>query len=262
MVENNEISTGPGRYGLGAPYRYGNAAFVAAPTVLNQRWGAAHDMTSTKTDVESELRNLGRPTTRAVCGQETGPADSPTVRHTLTPMPEVEFPRTYERLVDPPCTMRGSGVNRWEWLCQNPQENVLIPFEHQVTTQRAARDGVHSTLSRGVSAVPTEPLICGVSYVEPAVPVPRAQPRGAPATFSDAVPGAPQRPTEGMPPVSQERPRGLVPPTGKSNPLGPPRGPPMLAEGQRLERLRAESGVLMAPAPFTEFIAPHKPGRQ
>jgi len=259
MVENNEISTGPGRYVLGAPNRYGNATFVAKPTVLNQRWGAAHDMSSTKTDVESDLLNLGRPSARVACGQYT-PEEGAARR--LTAMPESDFPHTYERLVDPPCTLRGSGWNRWEWLCQNPQENVMVPFEHQVVSRRAARDGVFAGLSAGVSAVHTEPLVCGTQYVAVAVPVPRAQPVGAPRNFSDGVPGAP-RVTFDAPPPARERVRPeMVAPAAKSNPLGTPRAPPRAAEGRALEQLRAETGVLSAPMPFTEYIGQHEPGHK
>jgi hypothetical protein len=42
--------------------------------------------------------------------------------------------------VDPPCTARGSGWNRWEWLCQNPQEGIMLPFDNLVTTRLAAKD--------------------------------------------------------------------------------------------------------------------------
>lgn len=258
MVENNEISTGPGRYVLGVPNRYGNATFVPNPTVLNQKWGAAHDMSSTKTDVESDLWNIGRPGAKVACGQYS-PTEGAARR--LTAMPETDFAHTYERLVDPPCTLRGSGWNRWEWLCQNPQENVMMPFEHQVTSRRAAKDGVYAGLARGVSAVRAEPLVCGVQYVEQAVPVPRAQAAGAPQNFSDGVPGASQRPVEGMPPPAQERPRGLTAAPAQENPLGAPRTGP-LSEGQLLEKRRAETGVLAAPAPFAAYIAPHEPGRR
>ena len=253
MVENNEISTGPGRYVLGVPHRYANAGYVANPTVLNQRWGASHDMTSTKTDVESDLRNIGRPSTRVACGQYVPGTDA---QRPLTNMPDVEFPHTYERLVDPPCTLRGSGWNRWEWLCQNPQENVITPFEHLVNTQQSHRDGIYSSLNRGVTAVTTSstPLICGSPYVEDAVPVARPQPVGAPANFSDAVPGASQR--VGVMPA-QERPRGLVPQRGGGSQHGPLREHPQIPEGQALERLRAERGILAPPAPFTEYMAPH-----
>jgi len=31
------------------------------------------------------------------------------------------------RLSNPPCTLRGTGWNRWEWLCQNPQDKAIEP---------------------------------------------------------------------------------------------------------------------------------------
>ncbi len=137
----------------------------------------------------------------------------------------------------------------------------MMPFEHQVVSRRAAKDGVYAGLSRGVSAVHAEPLVCGVQYVDPAVPAPRAQPSGAPQNFSDGVPGASQRPAEGVPPPAQERARGLLAPPAAANPLGPPRTAPP-NEGQMLEQQRAETGILSAPAPFTAYIAAHEPGRR
>jgi hypothetical protein len=139
MVENNEISTGPGRYALGVPNAYGNAAFVPDPTIRMQKWGASHIMSSTKTDVESDLRNMGRPSTRVRCGQYT-PTQGEAMANQLTPMPEADFPQTFARLVDPPCTLRSTGWNRWEWLCRNPQDRVLIPFDYMVNNRLLAKD--------------------------------------------------------------------------------------------------------------------------
>ena len=31
------------------------------------------------------------------------------------------------RLSNPGCTLRGTGFNRWEWLCQNPQDKAIEP---------------------------------------------------------------------------------------------------------------------------------------
>ena len=39
MIENNEISTGPGRWALGVPNAYGNAAFVPTATTINPSSG-------------------------------------------------------------------------------------------------------------------------------------------------------------------------------------------------------------------------------
>jgi len=242
MVENNEISTGPGRYALGAPNRYGNAAFITTPTVINQRWGAAHDMSSTKTEVESDLFNLRRPSARVVTGQYS-PSEQDARR--LTAMPEADFPHTYERLVDPPCTLRSSGWNRWEWLCQNPQENVMMPFEYQVDSRIALKDSMHNALDkRSYNDCQT--------IMEPAVPVARVQPLGAPQNFNDAIPGASQR--IGVAPAKERTASGPPPSSGPVNPNAPLRAPLRESEGRALERIRAEQGLLKAPMPFTAHI--------
>lgn len=241
MVENNEISTGPGRYRLGVPNAYGNAVFVPDPTIRQQFWGASHDMTSTKTDVESDLRNLARPTTRGACGQYR-PEEGAARAARLTAMPEADFPQTHARLVDPPCTLRSTGWNRWEWLCQNPQAGVMMPFEWNVDSRVSAKDGVSDVLAqKGCPAV----------GVVPAVPVARVPGAKDAPNFTDAIPGVSQRPAVGAPPAARVRSSVGAPPVmGSDHPDAPPRGP----VGNPLDRARAESGMLEAPAPFTAFI--------
>lgn len=255
MIENNEISTGPGRWALGVPNAYGNAAFVATPTTINQRWGAAHDMTSTKTDVESDLKNLGRPTVRTTCGQYQ-PEQGQAVAQRLTAMPEADFPQTASHLVDPPCTLRGTGINRWQWLCENPQENVMVPFEHLVDSRHAAKDAVYTAMDKPLEnskAVQERQFRCGEVFMEPAVPVPRSRGPKDPQNFSDAVPGAPQKQVQ-TPPPARYNPTGAPKQgSGYSGSLGaPPMGPPTAGE-----RERAQTGVLAPPPPFSAFIAPH-----
>jgi hypothetical protein len=38
-------------------------------------------------------------------------------------------PQTFARLVDPPCTLRTTGWNRWQPLFHNPQETFETPFD-------------------------------------------------------------------------------------------------------------------------------------
>jgi len=252
MIENNEISTGPGRWALGVPNAYGNAAFVATPTTINQRWGAAHDMTSTKTDVESDLKNLGRPTVRTTCGQYQ-PEQGQAVANRLTAMPEADFPQTASHLVDPPCTLRGTGINRWQWLCENPQENVMVPFEYLVDSRHAAKDAVYTAMDKPLEnsqAVRERQFRCGEVFMEPAVPVPRPRGPKDPQNFSDAVPGAPQKPVE-TPPAARYNATGAAK-QGSGYSGAPPMGPPTAGE-----RERAATGILAPPPPFSAFIAPH-----
>lgn len=251
MVENNEISTGPGRWALGVPNAYGNAAYIPDVTTINQKWGASHIMTSTKTDVESDLKNLGRPTVRTTCGQYQ-PEQGEALAAKLTPMPEADFPQTSSHLVDPPCTLRGTGINRWQWLCENPQENVLVPFEHLIDSRHASKDAVYHAMDKPLEssqAVHERQFMCGTVFVEPAVPV--AKPRGPkePANFNDTVPGQSQK--LGVTPVSYETPRGasVISP-------GHPNAPPRWLANPG-ERERAATGKLAPPPPFGAYIAPH-----
>lgn len=138
-TDDLRVTTGPGRYQLDAPPQYCNACFAPEPTVRQQMWGASLNASFMKTDVESDLLNINRPTTKTVCNQYDPQKDK--INHGgLTKTKECSFPQTHSRLVDPPCTLRSSGWNRWEWLCENPQTNVMMPFDNLVTTRLAAKD--------------------------------------------------------------------------------------------------------------------------
>jgi hypothetical protein len=252
MVENNEISTGPGRWALGVPNAYGNAAYVPNVTTINQKWGASHIMTSTKTDVESDLTNRGRPTVRTTCGQYQ-PEEGLLLAQQLTPMPEANFPQTSSHLVDPPCTLRGTGINRWEWLCENPQENVMVPFEYLTDSRHASKDAIYDQIRQPIATSPLahdRQFLCSTMYVEQAVPV--ARPRGPkePMAFNDAIPGSSQR--VGTTPGVHETPRGGPPVTGRNHPDAPPRW-----VANPAERKRAMTGIIEPPPPFSQYIAPH-----
>ena len=49
-------------------------------------------------------------------------------------------PSESTRLSNGPCTLRSTGWNRWEWLCNDPQERVEIPFDWNVNTQIIQKD--------------------------------------------------------------------------------------------------------------------------
>src|SRR3989338_5435 len=44
------------------------------------------------------------------------------------------------RLSNPPCTLRGTGWNRFEWLPADPQECVTEPFDFQINTKLLSKD--------------------------------------------------------------------------------------------------------------------------
>jgi hypothetical protein len=138
-TDDLRVSTGPGRYQLDAPPKYCNAAYVPEPTIRQQKWGASMNNNYIKTDVESDLFNINRPNSKAVCNQYN-PTNNKVNSAGVQPVKEESFPQTFSRLVDPPCNLRSSGWNRWEWLCQNPQEGAMMPFDNLVTTRLQQKD--------------------------------------------------------------------------------------------------------------------------
>lgn len=138
-ADDLRVTTGPGRYQVNPPNGYCDACFAPEPTIRAQKWGASMNSKYIKTDVESDLFNINRATTKTSCGQYA-PATNQINTAGTEKVKECAFPQTFSRLVDPPCTARGTGWNRWEWLCDNPQETVMVPFDNLVTTRLQQKD--------------------------------------------------------------------------------------------------------------------------
>ncbi len=49
---------------------------------------------------------------------------------------------------NPPCTLRGTGWNRWEWLCRDPQLNTLVPFDTLIDSVLVVKDNHRPLLQR------------------------------------------------------------------------------------------------------------------
>jgi hypothetical protein len=88
-------------------------------------------------DVDSELKNIVRPATNCPTGKFMGEKFCD-----LNHFPDCKrrSPTEDTRISNPPCTLRGTGWNRWEWLCRNPQENALVPFEYNINYRLVAKD--------------------------------------------------------------------------------------------------------------------------
>lgn len=119
-------------------------------------------------DVESDLHNLPRRATRAACGGGGGEAAGPyhpeqgrrlaSACGAGAVLPDCAgLPVEDTRLNNPPCTLRGTGWNRWEWLCQDPQDTALLPFDVGVDTALVAKDNHRPALPCPISAAPLLP---------------------------------------------------------------------------------------------------------
>ena len=51
------------------------------------------------------------------------------------------IPREDMRLSNPPCTLKETGINRWEWICYDPQEKAIEQFDRiPVNYRMVAKD--------------------------------------------------------------------------------------------------------------------------
>lgn len=184
-------SKGVGNYFLNTPFIV-EKCLPPAGSINAQKFGASIDETQPLIDIDSDLMGLTRQLTKVSegkykpcceedmctdsgypCGQ--GVIDScnlPTLRpgsrpqdRNLTHYPDCEPFTDYTRLSHPVCNMRGIGINRWEWLCLDPQENVLIPFDHNINNRIVVKDNhrplIPTPIDQNLGLPPAaEPLPC------------------------------------------------------------------------------------------------------
>jgi hypothetical protein len=128
--DDNRISTYALRYQLGAPAARCPTTFPANSTIRLQKSGDSWVTGKWRTDVESDLRGIGRLGTRVRCEDvQYNPKTNEMNRAGVSNAPDEVVPLTFARLVDPPCTLRATGWNRWQPLFHNPQETFETPFD-------------------------------------------------------------------------------------------------------------------------------------
>ena len=132
-------SIGPAEYMLGRPRNdCDGGCFAASPEVALGGIGAAV-CDSGLVDVDSELMGITRKASR--CPADKYLPTYQTICETKMPRdcgPELIAEPT--RISNGPCTLRGTGWNRWEWLCKDPQESALMPFDAMINNRLIVKD--------------------------------------------------------------------------------------------------------------------------
>ena len=179
-------SIGPGEYKLSEPFA-GNCApcFPNDPRIRMQRTGVSFDANRSMVDVNSDILNIERDASNCSTKKHLPRFDkegnlienrNQNVKLTDCSMLETED----TRLSNPSSNLRGTGWNRWEWLCLDPQERVLIPFDYHINTNIVERDNHRPcipTLLNQTLGLPTpndEPIITKIVST-------RAVPTGPPS---------------------------------------------------------------------------------
>jgi hypothetical protein len=134
---NLKQSIGGMDYMLNIPKVHCGACFSTDPS-LRGKSGAANCSTMPLIDIDSELKSITRKASKCPL-QHYIPQNKPFC--TLASIPDCQaLPREDTRLSNNPCTLRCTGWNRWEWLCQNPQDKALLPFETNINYRTIVKD--------------------------------------------------------------------------------------------------------------------------
>jgi len=142
-------SIGPGLYSVNTPYNdclNCPKDIPADPSLRFQNYGPNLCTMKTAVDDSSELLGLnyksskcnadsylpGRYTAKGNCAitGNSGPRDC-------------FAPQEDTRLSNPPCTLKETGINRWEWLCWDPQERAIEGFDRVPTNYRMVAKDNH-----------------------------------------------------------------------------------------------------------------------
>jgi len=183
---------GPGVYQLTRPDNQVIPVLPRDPRFVAQTSGVSISKNTSLIDIDSELIGINRNLTRCPdrqympdgnasfhCGAQTG-----NVRNGCQPFDKVCIDNTkvlkfadnglYSedcRLSNPPCTLRGTGFNRWEALNADPQERVLHEFDYEINTKLLSKDNHRPCIPNPLDQYNVYPRPSNTPICETIVPV-------------------------------------------------------------------------------------------
>lgn len=112
----------------------------ADPSLRYQKFGYSTCVQGQTIDDESELRRLNYKNSK--CNEDSYNPGSYIANGLCSVDGKVGVrdcgsnPQESTRLSNPPCNLHGTGINRWNWLCFDPQEHVLERFNREATDSK------------------------------------------------------------------------------------------------------------------------------
>ncbi len=136
IMKQLEESTGPGKYELNVPGNGLNPYYMEDPYIRLQKWGG-NLMTNT-INLESKLFGLDRNLNRDCI-------DINNYKNTELESKQIEYPRCnpfveQPRVTHPAWEVRDLEQNNFKYLHLNPQENVCLSFQNNLSTRILEKD--------------------------------------------------------------------------------------------------------------------------
>lgn len=142
----------PGMYMLNTPYNDCNdcSHYVADdPTIRFQSYGPNTCTMKNAVNDSSELQGLNYKLSKCNTNQylpDTYKSTSSCYIKNEKKSNNCSASTESTRLSNPPCTLKGTGINRWEWLCVDPQDKALEEFNRIPVNYRMVSKDNHVPL--------------------------------------------------------------------------------------------------------------------
>jgi len=156
-------STGVHNYSMETPWNDCQPCFPSDPHVRVNRFGADICTGGDLVDVDSELMGLTRKNSD-VCPENKyapKPGEICNKRGTMQERDCRFIAPEHSRFTNPPCELRGTGWNRWEDLCYNPQKFAMRDFNTMINERLNAKDNHRPCIKEPIEkAPPPKPMEC------------------------------------------------------------------------------------------------------
>jgi len=130
-------ATDPGRWILNVPGNGANPCYIEDPQIIVQKWGA--NLRTNTINLESELRGVNRNLNRDCLGKDE-------YQRYDVPNQAIQYPTCVKltteqsRATNPAWWYRDLEQNNFEYPPLNPQVNVCIPFQNNLSTRILEKD--------------------------------------------------------------------------------------------------------------------------
>jgi len=165
QVDDMRITSYAARYYLNPPAKNCPTTFPVNATTRIQASGASWPQGKWKTDVESDLKGISRLGTKIRCDAvQYHPEQNQLNQTTMEHAQDEVVPLTFARLVDPPCTLRATGWNRWQPLFHNPQETFETPFDHFIPSRNLDKEKYNTHRQKSCFTPHDQPSIAELGH--------------------------------------------------------------------------------------------------
>jgi hypothetical protein len=159
------ITSYAARYYLNPPAANCPTTFPVNATTRLQKSGNSWVEGEWKTDVESDLKGIDRLGTKIRCDNvQYNPDTNAFTNRGLKNAKDENVPQTFARLVDPPCTLRATGWNRWQPLFHNPQETFETPFDFFIPSRDLDKDKYNTHRMKSCAVSRDQPPISELGH--------------------------------------------------------------------------------------------------